>query len=208
MRTPKPTTLRLTLGVVAMTAAVALGANRSADAHPFHVTIAEAEWNPKTSSLEVSMRVNPIDVERVLRERLKRSVELSESDEAAEKAVFAYLQERLVLSSGPKTKWKPKWVGMEVKINRAWLYFEYPMPQPPRSLRVEHRLFHELEDDQVNTLLLKVGGVKQTRHFTRFKARHELAFVNADRKAVQSAKDATKPATPAATNTLGEPNER
>lgn len=142
-------------------------------AHPFHVTIAEAEWNEESKSLEVSLRVNPLDVERLLRQRWKRSVELTEGDKKAEQELHQYLEERLSIVVNGK-RLKPKWVGMEVEVSRAWLYFEYPLAAAPGELAVEHRVFHELEKDQVNTLLLKVGDHKLTRHFTRHKAKHQI----------------------------------
>lgn len=168
---------------ISLAALLTLALSAAAQAHPFHVTMTEAEWNPKTKSLEVSMRVNPLDVERVLRAKWKRNVELVADDKKMDAAVFEYLQKQLVLATPDKKRLKPKWVGMEVKVNRAWLYFEYPMKAPPKLLRVEHRVFHELESDQVNTLMLKVDGRRMTRHFTRFKNRHELPFVAAEKRA-------------------------
>ena len=61
------------------------------EAHPFHVTWAEAEWNSETGMLEVALRVHPGDLENVLRQRTQQQILLA--DASAEKAVEEYLRE-------------------------------------------------------------------------------------------------------------------
>ena len=64
-------------GLILCVATVLMTASSSA--HPHHVSIAEAEWNLKTRSLEVALKVHPNDLERALRE-LERLHERMEWD--------------------------------------------------------------------------------------------------------------------------------
>ena len=42
-------------------------------AHPFHASIAEAEFNADSGKLEVALRLHPVDLEAVLREKHGKS---------------------------------------------------------------------------------------------------------------------------------------
>ncbi len=168
-------------------------------AHPSHVTIGEAEWNRQSKSLEVAIRVNAADLEKSLRRRAKGAKVVLKSGEAtADRPTADYVNSRLALyvrdpadrdtaardtagrdpvdREADKKRVKLKWVGMEVEMHHVWLYFEFPMQNTPAEFTFENRLFLDLEEDQVNTMIFKVGGRKKTLHFTRESIRREVAL--------------------------------
>jgi hypothetical protein len=173
---PANTCLRNTLAVMLFVMGGLLCSEVAA--HPSHVTIAEAEWNAKSKSLEIAVRVNVADLEKGIRRQSKsaKKIVLKEGESNAEREVKNYVNSRLAIYTKDEKRLKLKWVGMEVEIHHGWLYFEFPMRNPPSSIVFENRLFLELEKDQVNTLMFKTGSSKKTVHFTQGKTRRELAL--------------------------------
>ncbi len=161
---------------------VALAFNALANAHPFHVSLAEVEWNKKSQSLEVALRVWPGDIESVLRQREGKRIDLDTTSKIDD-LLTAYLTEKLrFFAGGQKSKdAKPlaiKWVGKEVNTKEAWLYFEVPFSDPNQTLSIENRLLFELLPDQQNTMIFKQKKKRSTLTFHQDKARQaiELAF--------------------------------
>ena len=93
--------------------------------HPFHVSFSEADYNFESGRLEVALRVHPADLEEVLRRRSGRRVDLdSEGEEVLDRLLSAYAAERFLVASAGGGRGKLEWVGHEVDLNHAWLYFE------------------------------------------------------------------------------------
>ena len=51
----------------------------STHGHPVHATFAEAQWNPKTFELELSLRVRGIDLESAISKTTNQKVDLEKS---------------------------------------------------------------------------------------------------------------------------------
>lgn len=149
------------LPALAVAAAVGLVPARAL-AHPNHATLAVAELNPKTGRLEVALKVDPDDLERAIRKATDSKIR--PEDPAAEAHVEAYIRERFAVRPPAGKSDRPrrlKWVGMDVKVDEAWLYFEIPIRGIWR-LRITNTVFFDLEDGQVNTLNLRDGDTRLT----------------------------------------------
>ena len=73
------------------------------------------------------------------------------------------------------------WIGMEITIEYAWLYFEICLPeQGIAGLEFSNRIFFELEDTQTNTINFEDGKRKTSRSFTRVKPWKQVIFQNPD----------------------------
>lgn len=152
--------------VIALALALAFAAPVPADAaHPFHVTIMEAEYNPEARSLEIALRVNPVDLAEALSRRAERRVDLDEPD--VETLVRRYAADTLELRDNRDRPVPFQWVGMELDPRAGWLYLEFPLPDGPEGVRFANRVFLELEADQVNTVNLRVGDRLRTIRFRR-----------------------------------------
>ncbi len=134
-------------------------------AHPRHVSVAEAEWNAKTSRLEVALLVNPIDLEQALRGAAHRPVDLDKST-GIDRLLQDYLSRTFVVREADGTQPKLIWVGHEFDLKDAWLYFEVPLEAGPDNVTYGAGLFFELLPDQVNTINFRVGNAKQSLSFT------------------------------------------
>jgi hypothetical protein len=78
---------------------VSLGLTGSVSAHPFHISLAEAEFNATTGRLEVSLKVHAVDMERALSQRSRSSIDLEKSPPVAVRELMVkYLEEKFYLA--------------------------------------------------------------------------------------------------------------
>jgi len=141
--------------------------------HPFHVSVAEMEFNPQSGCLEVSLRVWPEDLEKALRQKTGKPVDL-DSDPQVDKLIFAYLQNKIEVQDPEGKKYPLRWIGKELEIKQAWLYFEVKTLREPDDFTYSNRLFFELQDDQINMFHLRLNGRRASISFAKDQARHRL----------------------------------
>ncbi|MFN0056844.1 MAG: DUF6702 family protein [Planctomycetota bacterium] len=129
--------------------------------HPYHVSIAEAEYNPTTASLEVALRVFPIDLERALLVRTGRRLDLDLHADV-DRLLADYLRAVFVVTLPSGSLARLAWIGKEVGPSEAWLYFEFSVPSGMAGVRIDNQIFFELELDQINTINLRVDATRST----------------------------------------------
>lgn len=159
--------------LLCLAAALALFAHQSAQAHPFHVTFAEAEFNAKTKSLEVALRVNPNDLEHALRRMTGKRVVLETTPKIGE-IIQKYVSKTFKVRDTGQKHVEYKWVGHEVGIKHAWLYFEFPLPGGLEGSELENQFFFELQTNQVNTINVIDGEKTTTLHLHRNNPRGKI----------------------------------
>ncbi|MBW3596131.1 MAG: hypothetical protein KY475_02520 [Planctomycetes bacterium] len=164
----------------AVVAACLLLAAGVAEGHPFHVSLAEAEYDAERSRLEVALRVHPSDLEEALRRQAGKRLVLE--NDGADPHIVAWLRRNLVVET-PQGKADIEWVGKEVSVKHAWLYFEIPLSGGLENVVFTNRIFFDLLPDQVNTINFKDGGRRTTLHFTRGEPRRTLSFEPAEEAA-------------------------
>ena len=147
-------------------------------AHPYHTTLAEADWNGETNRLEIALRLLPEDFERALSARDRGSKPPADDPGALDDRIVAWLSQdfRVIPNDGEPAP--IEWVGKEISIEYVWLYFEIPLPGGLDGVTFEHRLLLDLEPEQVNTLLLRHDGERTTLTFRREGFRRRLAPPN------------------------------
>lgn len=136
-------------------------------AHPFHVSVAEAQWNNDRSRLQIALRLSPRDLDAVLSQASGRRVVLEkESDEKTKELLIAYLRDRVYLSSSQQDattrdaeavdqrRRRFHWVGVEDEVRYVWVYFELERPVGSDSVWLSNRVMFETEPTQINTLQL------------------------------------------------------
>ena len=84
------------------------------------------------------------------------------------------------VESSEKEKAQPSiihWIGMEITIEYAWLYFEICLPETGvAGLEFSNRIFFELEDTQTNTINFQDAQRKASLNFTRIKLWQRVSF--------------------------------
>ncbi len=149
--TPAAAALVATVALASPAAALAL----LAEAHPFHVTLAQADYNAETAHLEVALKVWPPDLQRALERRLDRDVDL-DRDPDIERQIAGYTAEVFRVRTAHGDPVPLEWVGMELDLRDGWLYFELSIPGGPSGIEISNRAFFELEVDQVNTVNVRI----------------------------------------------------
>lgn len=144
-------------------------------AHPFHASIAEAEWNPKTKKLEIALWVHPVDLEKVLNQRSKKRIDLDKTANL-DKYISAYLTEVMSVKDAQGKVQKLEWVGKEIKLKGAWLYFQVSLTNGPVGAKFSNRIFFKLLPDQENTITFVDRKNKKRQSITCTRTRPEIVF--------------------------------
>ena len=141
-----------------------------AASHPYHVSFAEVEWNPKTGNFEVGLCVWPADLEKAISKMENRSVDLDkEADLSA--ICKAYVANRFRIVSDKGRGGELRWVGEQVDLKQAWLYFEITGDQNPGNWKIDNRVFFELNSEIVHFYNKK-------RTSTSLNHAHDVSLIN------------------------------
>ncbi|MBB5035748.1 DUF6702 family protein [Prosthecobacter vanneervenii] len=151
-------------------------------AHPVHTSTAEAEYNPQTKRLEVSLTVFISDLETALIRQCEREMRMEKTPAAEFDAqVLVYLNKTFVVTDAAGKVAKMTWVGREMEKESeksgdpaVVLFFEVEMPEGLKGATVRDAVFCELFQDQVNLMLLQTGSQKIELSFAQDKASQKV----------------------------------
>jgi hypothetical protein len=147
--------------------------NESLTAHPFHVSVAEIEYNSVSKKLECALRIWPEDLEKALNKSSTEKIDLDATKDI-DKRIFKYMQSKIKIADDGKVA-KLIWVGKEMDIKQGWLYFEVETGVPPVGFSFSNQMFFELQDDQVNMFNFRFEDRRASISFTNVKSRHQLS---------------------------------
>lgn len=159
------------IGLVVVFLICSIGAR----AHPFHASIAEAEWKPGLKKLQIALWSHPTDLEKALRLRAKKRIDLDSTPDV-DQHIQGYLREVFRVGYREQKPGAIEWVGKEVSVKAAWLYFEISLPAGIEGALIENRLFFELLSDQVNTINFRDRKAKRKRSFSFTKEKPKQRF--------------------------------
>ncbi|MBE2286802.1 MAG: hypothetical protein IAE77_25315 [Prosthecobacter sp.] len=145
-----------------LAAILCLFALTSLHAHSLHQSTAEAEYNPTTKKLEVSLTVFINDLETALIRQSERETRLDKTPAAEIDAqIQAYLAKTFVVTDAAGKAAKIEWVGRELDAASAksdpavTLFFEIVLPRGLTGTKLRHAVFCEMFKDQVNLILVR-----------------------------------------------------
>lgn len=122
-------------------------------AHPFHISLTEINWNPKSEKLEISQKIFWDDLEIALNNFHKGTVDFLNPENPArlEKQVEAYLltKNEIWISGKPI---KLTLLGYEIDEDAAWFYMESEAVSRPSTLKVKNSALIEEFPDQKNVV--------------------------------------------------------
>jgi len=99
-------TLLLTLAVI-MIGATANGAFGAEPPHPYHVSLAEVNWNTKSHKFEVALCLWPADLEKALARQTGRPIDL-EKEPNIDRLMESYIAKRFTIHSTNEQTEKPE----------------------------------------------------------------------------------------------------
>ena len=156
----------------------------SLEAHSLHQSTAEAEYNPTTKKLEVSLTVFINDLETALIRQSESEMRLDKTLAAEFDAqIQAYLAKTFVVTDAAGKTAKIEWVGRELDAASVksddpavTLFFEAALPEGLSDKTLRHTIFHDLFKDQINLLHLRIGSRQVELRFTKDDGSRTLAI--------------------------------
>lgn len=158
-----------------------------AAAHPFHISSAEIEYDPGSDRLQVSVKLQAVDLERALAQMSGKRIKLEQA--GVDEWVVAYLDRHLYLTQtvplntadDPQAIRRPlknavenpsqvaqakdipprsrvHWVGSELKGAWIWLYFELELPLTRDDLQLFNTVLFDTNTGQINTVSVRHAG--------------------------------------------------
>jgi hypothetical protein len=165
---------------------LALCLSWQAQAHTFHQSTAEAEYNSKTKKLEVSLTVFIDDFELALIRQSEKRISFEKTAEAELDAqIQIYLNKNFQLMTAKGGSSKLTWVGRKVDAAsvqkedpEVTLFFELDLPEGFSGITLRYAILQDLFKDQINLLHLRGTAKPSEFLFTHDEAEKRLDDVH------------------------------
>jgi hypothetical protein len=131
-----------------------------------HLSLTEANYDRARGRLSLTVRVQITDLETALSDRAHRKISATDPSELAPLALD-YVRETLLLKSPRGEALRLEWAGLDETSTQVFLFFETPLTGGLQGARVSNRLLQEMLADQINSVELHDGALKQTIVFAR-----------------------------------------
>lgn len=162
--------------------ALLLSLSLQAFGHALHQSTAEAEYNPQTKKLEVSLRVFATDLELALIRHSERMISLDKTPaKELDPVIRAYLASVFIVKTADGKPAPIEWVGKQTEPtsrpgddDAVTLFFELPLPTGLQGCELHHAVLSECYQDQVNLLLIRDGAKQRELRFTRESVTHKI----------------------------------
>jgi hypothetical protein len=128
---------------------------------PLHLSLTEANYDRAKGRLLLTVRVQKADFEAALSERTHRKITAADPGELAP-AALDYVREKLHLKSTKGELLRLDWAGLDITETQIFLFFEAPLIGSLQDVRISHTLLQERFADQINSLEIHDGALKQT----------------------------------------------
>jgi hypothetical protein len=146
--------------------------------HDFHTSIAEVNYNEKSQSLEVSLRVFTDDFELALgKANLIKELHLDNSKKYHE-LIKKYLEANFYFMDTKNQKLNSSFIGKELEGDVTWLYFEFPLKKPLKGFQLKNAVLTEIYEDQSNLVNIFYKKQKRTHLFKRGEVNQKLDFTS------------------------------
>lgn len=152
----------------------------SENAHEFHVSKCEIDYNTAESALQITLHIFLDDLELSMQAQGTEKQFLCTEKELqnAEAVYFEYLKRnfQITLDNGEIADYQ--WIGKEISDDLAavWTYLEVTNVANLSGLSVENTVLMDVHDDQKNIVQIKGGGAKGYFLLQRGKEKQSVNF--------------------------------
>ncbi|MCP9766725.1 hypothetical protein EGI22_02310 [Lacihabitans sp. LS3-19] len=137
--------------------------NFSSLKHDFHTSLTEINFNPKSKSLELSVRVFTDDLETALTNFNKgKLVRMEDPESEVDPLIEQYIRKNLALVSPEKEVKFGKFYGKEKESEATWIYLEIFDCQEIKGFTLYNAIMQELFEDQTNLVNIIYPSQKKT----------------------------------------------
>jgi len=131
---------------------------------PLHLSLTETSYDHARSRLSITVRVQTADFEAALSARAQRKITTADPGEFAPLALD-YVRETLHFKSPRGEALRLEWAGLDVTSNQVFLFFETTLTGGIQGIRIADTLLQERIADQINSVEVHDGALKQTLVF-------------------------------------------
>lgn len=127
--------------------------------HDFHTSITNAEYNAKSGSMEIAMKLFTDDLELTMKNKHHVVLNLNSDNELpqADSLIYNYVIDNFSIQSSKKSD-RPKYVGKEIENGITFIYLEVHSFPIEKELLVKNTVFFDTFDDQSNIVNIKLNG--------------------------------------------------
>ncbi len=129
-----------------------------------HLSLTEADYDRSQGRIHLRVRLQTDALEAVLSERTQHKISIADLGELSP-AALAYLREKLQFQSAKDQPLRLEWAGIDVTEKHIFLFFEAPLNGNIQGLRITNTILLERFPDQINSVELHDGALKQTLVF-------------------------------------------
>jgi len=131
--------------------------------HPFYVSVTEMKHVAKTRILEISCKMFAEDVQDVLKQNYKASVDLDNDKLQAQnnRLISDYILKHLSINIDGKPA-PLKYVGFEKESESLFCYFEVDNIPPPSKIVVTNTILQDFKQGQINIMHVIVNGNRKS----------------------------------------------
>lgn len=140
-----------------------LGVAASAAAHTYFFGLTDLTLNKSSNKIEIIHQFTTHDFENAIAEL--KQINFSPEHKEYEQYIQSYVEEHFVLSY-LDSDIKTKWVGIEVKRGKIFIYQEAPFKNFLAGLLVKNELLVNTYPKQINTLNFQDAQMKGSLTFT------------------------------------------
>lgn len=131
--------------------------------HDFHTSLTEINFNPKTGSLELSVRVFTDDLELTLTNFNKgKLVKIEDPEATVDPLIEQYIRKNLALISPDKEVKFGKFYGKEKEADATWIYLEIFDCKQLKNFTLYNTIMQEMFEDQTNLVNIIYPAQKKT----------------------------------------------
>lgn len=145
--------------------------------HDFHTSITNAEYNPKTKSMEIAMKLFTDDLELTIKNKHQVILNLNSDNELpqADSLIYNYVIDNFEIQSGKKNT-HPTFVGKEMENGITFIYLEIHSFPIEKELFVRNTVFFDTFDDQSNIVNVKLDGELESAFLKKGKETERIQF--------------------------------
>ena len=133
------------------------------EVHPFYVCVTEINHNAVDKTLEISCKIFADDFEKVLTQKNKSVVSISQpKDKAAlDKLINLYIKSHLSFKADSKQV-NFSYLGFEKEDDAVYCYLQVDNISAVKKIDVVNTMLHDLNNNQINIMHVNVGGNRKS----------------------------------------------
>jgi hypothetical protein len=151
-----------------------------ANMHPMYISLALVDYNPKTQSLDITLKVFTDDLQDAIRKQSQRDdLYIGYDDElaAVDSLIQVYFNEALkFIPNEETTTSEMAFIGKEIELDVTWCYFQINDIQDIKKLQSHCSIFTELFPSQTTIMHVKRNGKEKSMLFNRERKDQAVQF--------------------------------